>query len=132
MSVLLIRQKTEKYEITYERKFWIHEPTKFSWEKFWTDEITTRKNLGSTKYPRKKVGLTKYPPEKIWDPLQKISDTRNTHKKIFSTNEMPTKAQWHDSTRPTRPTMAHDPRNLAHSLKLPALLNIKNIRLDIL
>ena len=103
----------------HEKKFGIHEiPTK----KSGTHEIPARKNLGPTKYRR----------EKVWDPRQKISGTRNTHKKIFSTNEMPTRAQWHDSTRPTRPTMAHDPRNLAHSLKLLALLNIKNIRLDIL
>ena len=27
-----------------------------------------------------------------------------------------TKAQWHDGTRPATPTMARDPRNLAHSV----------------
>ena len=60
---------------------------------------------------------TKYPREKILDP-------RNTHEKKFTTYEIPTRrnfgprmAQWHDDTRPTKPTMAEDPRNLTHSLK---------------
>ena len=41
-------------------------------------------------------------------------DPRNTHEKNFWTNEIPMKANWHDSTRPTRPMIARDPRNLAH------------------
>ena len=80
-------------------------------------KIPTRKNLGPTKYPQ----------EKIWDP-------RNTHKKIFWTVEIPTrknfgsmkypreknsypwKAQWQGGTRPTRPTIAREPQNLAHPI----------------
>ena len=31
------------------------------------------------------------------------------------THELPKKARWYDGTRPTRPTMARDPLNLAHS-----------------
>ena len=63
-------------------------------KKFGTYEIPTRKNLGPMKYPR-----------------EKILDPRNPYEKIFG----PTKARWHDGTRPTRLTMARDPRNLAHS-----------------
>lgn len=40
--------------------------TKYSREKFWTYEITTRKNSGLTNYPRKT-----------------ISDPQNTHEKKF-------------------------------------------------
>ena len=76
-------------------------------KKLWTHEIPTRKNLGPTKYPR----------EKIWDPRDKMWDPRNTHEKKFGTYEIPTKARWHNGTRPTRPTMARKPRNLAHSQK---------------
>ena len=64
------------------------------------------------------MGPTKYPPEYIWNPRntdEKNCDLRNTPKKIFLILETPTTAQWHDSTRPTRPTIVCDPRNLAHS-----------------
>ena len=58
-------------------------------------------------------GPTKYPREKIWD-------SRNTHEEIFWTHEIPTRKnfrptkypRWQDGTRPTRPTIARDPRNL--------------------
>ena len=84
---------------TLAKKSWTHEiPTK----KIETCQIPTRKNLGHTKYPR----------EKMWG-------SRNTHKKIFWTHKIPTrkifgptKAQCHDGTRPA---IARDPRNLAHS-----------------
>ena len=108
--------------------------------KSWTHEMPTRKNLRPTKYPRekvwdlgntheKKIGTheiptkkslrsTKYPRKKVWD-------ARNTHEKIFWTHKIPTgkifgptKARWHSGTRPTRPTMARDPRNLARSGQL--------------
>ena len=53
---------------------------------------------------------------------EKISEPRNTHETKCGTHEIPTrknygltKAQWHDGTRPTIPTMVRDPRNLAHS-----------------
>ena len=80
-------------------------------------KIPSRKNIGPTKYPqeiilnprntqekklwtheiptRKNFGSTKYPWEKFW------------------THETPTKARRHCGTRPT---MARDPRNLAHSI----------------
>ena len=48
-------------------------------------------------------------------PQEKIFDTRNILDKKFWTHEIPTKAKQHDGTRHTRPTMACDPRNLAHS-----------------
>ena len=73
--------------------------------KCWTQKIPTGKNFGPTKYPR----------EKSFNP-------RNTHEKKFRTHEIPmrtdfgpTKAQWYDSLRPMRPTIAQDPRNLAQS-----------------
>ena len=53
-------------------------------------------------------------------PREKNSDPRNTHEKKFQTHEIPTgktfvptKARWHDGTRPT---LARDPQNLAHFL----------------
>ena len=48
---------------------------------------------------------------------KKIVDPRSTHEKKFVTHELPTKARWHDATKPTRPMIACDPRNLAHSFK---------------
>ena len=90
---------------------------------FFTKVYWKSKNLGPTKYPREKIldprntheknlGPTKYPREKMWG-------SRNTHNKIFWTHRIPrrkifepTKAQWHDGTRPA---IARDPRNLAHS-----------------
>ena len=74
----------------------------------------------------KKFGPTKYLPEKNLDPRntheKKNSDPRNTHEKKLCTHKIPTrknygptKARWHNGTRPTRLTMARDPRNLAHS-----------------
>ena len=75
----------------------------------WTHKIPTRRNFSPTKYSRKKnFGPTKYTREIIFDP-------RTNHKKKFRTHEIPTKARWHDHTRSTRPTMAHDPLNLAYS-----------------
>ena len=85
MPLFLMRPATETYKITHERKFWTH-------------EIPTRKNFGPTKHPRKK----------IWD-------TRNIHERIFWTHEILTKARREDGTRHTRPTMARELRNLAHS-----------------
>ena len=70
-------------------------------ENFRPHQIPTRKNFGPTKYPR-----------------ENILDPRNTHEKKLWAQEIPTKARWHDSTKSTRPTMARDPRNLAHCLKL--------------
>ena len=55
-------------------------------KKFWTHKIPTRQNFGATKYHEKK----------IW------------------THEIPAKIQRHDSTRPTKPTIARDSLNVAH------------------
>ena len=95
-------------------------------------KLITRENFGSTKYLREKnLGCTKCPRERTLDPrntLEKkfgtheiptrkyLEPTKNTHVKKFSTHEIPTKARWHGGTRPTRPTMARDPRTSAHSL----------------
>ena len=57
---------------------------------------------------RKYLGLMKYPREKIEDP-------QNTHGKKLMTHKLPMKARWYDVTRPTRPTMAREPLNLAKS-----------------
>ena len=59
-------------------------------ENFRPHQIPTRKNFGPTKYPR-----------------ENILDPRNTHEKKLWAQEIPTKARWHDSTKSTRPTMAH-------------------------
>ena len=56
----------------------------------------------------KKFGTHEIFTGNIWDP-------RNTHEKKFGAHEIPTKARWHDATKPTRPTIARDPPNLAHS-----------------
>ena len=85
MSLLIHAETTENYEVTHEKKFWIH-------------EILRRKNLGPTKYQQ-----------------ENILDRRNTHERKFGTHEIPKKARWHDGTRPTRPTIARKPRNLARS-----------------
>ena len=81
--------------------------------------------------------LTKHPREKIWTrentfvkifwpkkyPSENILDPRNTLEKKFWTHDVPTrkifwptKARWQIDTRLTRPMMARDPRNLAHSV----------------
>ena len=84
VSFCFLLKFVENYKILDPRK--THEKT------FWTHEIPTRNFLGP----------------------------RNTHEKLFffqgipSQNYGPTKVQWHGSTRPTRPTMARDPRNFAH------------------
>ena len=78
-------------------------------EKNWTPKIPTRKSFGPTKHLR-----------------EKILDLRNTHEKKFETHETPTKARWHDATRPMRPTMLREPLNLAHSFQKK--LNIQNIQ----
>ena len=92
-------------------------------KKYWTHEIPTRKNFGPTKYAsrkivnpqhthekkfrihetptRKNLETSKYPGEKFW-----------THKTPKRKNFGPTKTERHHDTRPK---MAQDPRNLAHS-----------------
>ena len=52
----------------------------------------------------------KYPRKKIW--IHEIPKKKNCG---------PTKARWHNGTKPTRPTMVRDPRNLAHS-KIPCCM----------
>ena len=99
----------EKYldpQTTHKKKNW---PIKYPREKFRTHKISTRKHFGPTKYLREKIfGPTKYSQENMLDP-------RNTHKKKFWTNKIPTKIRWYDGTRPTRTAMTHDPQNLKHS-----------------
>ena len=82
-----------------------------------THEIPTGENFGPTKYPR-----------------DKILDPRNTHEKKFETHEIatrkvfgPTKARWHGDTSPTRPMMARDSRNLAHSFFVISWSGLKMI-----
>ena len=105
-------------------------------EKRWTYEIRTRKKFLFTKYPqekisdsrisRRKLGIheiptiknfrpKKYQREKILDPREKNLDPPNIHEKKNWTHEIPKKARGNDGTQTTRPTIAHDPRNLAHS-----------------
>ena len=81
-----------------------------------TYKTYTRKYFGLTKYPQKKLLTHKIPTRKKFDPW-------NSHEKKFWTHEIPTrknfgpsKTRWRDGARPTRPTMARGPRNLAHSI----------------
>ena len=70
-----------------------------------THQIPTRKNFGVTKYLRKK---------KFW------------------THEIPTKARWHDGTKPTRPTIALEPRNVAHSFITQPAFTCSNVTIETL
>ena len=66
----------------------------------------------------------KYSQEKKSDPPNTHEKNFGTHEKKFQTHETPrdnfrpTRARWHDGTKPMRPTIARDPRNLAHSILL--------------
>ena len=81
--------------------------TKYSREKFCTHEISTRKMFVLATYPRGKV-------IDQWNAHEKKFWTqRNTHVKKFWTHQLPTKVRRYDISRPTRPTMARDLRNLA-------------------
>ena len=91
----------------------------FHEKKFWTHENAHEKKFGPKKYPQ-----------------QKASDPRNTHEKKLWTHEIstrknygPTKARWHDGTRPKRPSMTTDPRNLAtlNIFKRKLLFNKRHI-----
>ena len=81
------REKILDPRHTHKKKFWTHE------KKFWTHLIPTRKSFGPTKYQR-----------------EKSLDPRNTLEKKLDG----TMARWRNGTRPKRPTMARDPRNLVH------------------
>ena len=117
--------KSFNHEINHKKKKWTHEiltrknfgPTKYSRKKFWTHKVHIRKNFGPTKYPREKNSDS-------WISTRKL----RTYKKVTTKNsgplkypwwkfwdhEIPTNVRWHDDTKPTRPTIARDPRNLAH------------------
>ena len=98
-------------------------------KKKWTHKILTRKTFGLTKYPREKVfsqrntqekkfrtdEIPKYPREQISDPRINHKKKVWTYKKPTRKNFRPTKVQWHDGTRPTRPMMARVPWGFAHS-----------------
>ena len=74
-------------------------------------KLPTRENVEPT---RKNLGTTKYQREKYLEP-------RNTHGEHFWPTQYSrntTKARWHDSTRSTKPTMARDQQNLAHSIEM--------------
>ena len=92
-------------EINYRKK---NGPTKYSREKYSDPWNTQEKKFRIHEHPRKNFGTIEYQREKS-------PDSRNTHEKTFWTHEIPKKAQWHDGTKPTRPTTARDPQNLAHS-----------------
>ena len=65
-------------------------------QKFQTHEMLTSKNFRPTKCSREKFQTHKIP-QKFW------------------THEIPTKVRWLDGTKPTRPTIAREQGNLAHS-----------------
>ena len=72
-------------------------------KKIWTHEIPTKNNFRPTKYPG----------EEIWNPRNTCEKKHWTHEISTRKNYGTTKAWWYDGTRPT---MARDPRNLAHSV----------------
>ena len=91
-----------------------------------THELFTRKNFRATKYSREKIlNLRNTHERKSWTyeiPTRKILNPRNTQEKKFWTHEtatrkkfIPTKTRWYDGTRPRRPNIARDGRNLKHS-----------------
>ena len=47
--------------------------------------------------------------------MRKSFGPTNFHEKKLGTHVIPTEAQWHGGTTPTRPTIARDPWNLPHS-----------------
>ena len=77
-----------------------------------------RKNVGLNKYPRKTFLDSQNTHEKnLWPtryPLEKPLDPQNTHEKKIGSHKIPTKARWHNGTRPTRSLMVRNQRNLAH------------------
>ena len=94
------------HEINYKKK---NEPTKYSPEK-----NSDPRNIHEKKFQTHEAPTRK----KVWTheiPTRKILDPQNTHEKKFWTRKIPTNARWHDGTKPTRPTIKRDPRNLAHS-----------------
>ena len=111
ISVLLFLMQltTEKYEIGHERKLITHE------KKFHTKN-SHEKNFVPTKYPRSKTWTHEILTKKISDPRnttrEYIGHTKYSQGNIFD-HGIPTKTQWHDSSRPMRPLIARDPRNLA-------------------
>ena len=64
-------------------------------KKFQTPEVSMRKTLGPTKYPQEEFRTHEIPTRK---------------------NSEPTKAQWPNSTRPTRLKITQEPQNLALSM----------------
>ena len=119
---------------THETKFWTQEiPTR----KMLNPQSTHEKNFRSHEYPRRNFGRTKYSQKKKFRP-------KNTHEKNFWTHELltiknlglsnthekkslkplkypgktnlhPQNARRHSGTKPTKPTIARDPRNIAQT-----------------
>ena len=71
---------------------------------FGSTQITSKKSFRPTNYPQEKIGTHEIPTKRYFGP------TKYPREKNYG----PTKARWHNGTRPTRSTMARDPRNLAH------------------
>ena len=89
-------------------------------------EISCEKKIRPLAYHKKKFRTREKKSLNPQNTHEKKSDPRKMHEKKIRINETPTrkkirthiiltKAQWHHGIRPTRPTMARDPRNLGHS-----------------
>ena len=93
----------------------------------WITKLATRKKVDPRNTHEKKILDPRNIHEKnIWTdekPTKNIFlDPRSTNERNIWTHKIPTrkyfgltKAQWHDNTRPTRPKIARNPLNLAHS-----------------
>ena len=99
--------KSLNHEISHVKKKL--DPRKSHVKKWWILEIPTRKYFDPTKHPQN------INEKKFW--THKTTTRRNfeSKRKTFRTHETPTRARWHAGTWPTTPTMACEPRELAHS-----------------
>ena len=88
--------------------------------KYLNYEISHKKKIGPTKYPRETVLDKRNTHEKNFEPTNyprgKVLEPWYTHEKKFRTHKIPTKPRCHDGTRTARTTITRDPRNLAHSI----------------
>ena len=85
------------------------EPAKYPWEKIGDSWSTHEKKFETLEIPTEKTRV----PQTTHD--KKLRTHEIPSKKKLVIHELPTKARWHDGTRPTRHTMAHDPLKVAHS-----------------
>ena len=122
--------KSLNYEIPMRKNL---EPPNAKEKNIWTHEIPTSKVLWPQKIHEKKFWTPEIPISKILNPriayfwaLLKFWTQEIPSRKKFRTNEKPTKAQWHDGTRTTRPAMVREPPFFADLRKTYAFLSNSN------